>query len=99
MGRDLEVDLSHKVDLEEPRKYKVLMLNDNYSTMDFVVEVLIKIFKKSTEESMQIMLNIHNHGKEVCGVYTQEIAATKCLQVRNVAREKGFPLKAVMEEA
>lgn len=98
MNRDLEVDLSDKIELEEPKKYKVLLLNDNYSTMDFVIEVLMKVFKKSLEESTKIMLNVHNVGKGVCGIYTHEIAMTKCVQVKNMAREKGFPLKAVMED-
>lgn len=97
MSRDLEVDLSEKIKLEEPKKYKVILLNDDYSTMDFVIEVLMKIFKKSLEESTKIMLNIHNNGKGVCGIYTYEIAITKCAQVKNKARERGFPLKAIAE--
>ena len=97
MSRDLEVDLADKIELEEPKKYKVILLNDHYSTMDFVIEVLRKIFRKSMQEATEIMLNVHNNGRDVCGIYTQEIALTKCQQVRNMARQKGFPLKAIME--
>jgi ATP-dependent Clp protease adaptor protein ClpS len=66
--------------------------------MDFVIDVLVKVFKKTVDESSAIMLNIHNNGREVCGVYTHEIASTKVAQVKTMAREKGFPLKAIMEE-
>lgn len=97
MSRDLEVDLAHKIEIGEPKKYKVVLLNDHYSTMDFVIEVLTKIFRKSIQEATEIMLNIHNNGRDVCGVYTHEIALTKCQQVRNMARQKSFPLKAILE--
>lgn len=98
MANEYELEVEEELELEEPKKYKVFLLNDDYSTMDFVIDVLLKIFRKSLDESEKIMLNIHNNGKEVCGVYTYEIAATKVAQVKTIAREKGFPLKAVMEE-
>ena len=98
MANEFEFELEEELELEEPKKYKVFLLNDDYSTMDFVIDILLKIFRKSLEESEIIMLNIHNNGKEVCGVYTYEIAATKVAQVKTIAREKGYPLKAVMEE-
>lgn len=98
MANEFEIELNDDLDIEEPKKYKVLLLNDNYSTMDFVIDILVRIFKKSTDEATVIMLNIHNNGKDVCGVYTHEIAATKVMQVKNLARQKGFPLKAIMEE-
>lgn len=98
MANEFEIEINEDLKLEEPKKYKVLLLNDNYSTMDFVIDILVKVFKKSVDEATVIMLNIHNNGKEVCGVYTHEIAATKVAQVRNLARQKGFPLKAIMEE-
>ena len=66
--------------------------------MDFVIDVLVKIFRKSTQDATEIMLNIHNNEKGLCGIYTHEIALTKVMQVKTMAREKGFPLKAVMEE-
>ena len=98
MSNEIEIQLDDELDLQEPKKYKVFLLNDDYSTMDFVIEILVKVFRKSVDESSVIMLNIHNNGREVCGVYTYEIAATKVNQVKSMAREKGFPLKAVMEE-
>jgi len=93
-----EYELEDELDLDEPKKYKVLLLNDDFSTMDFVIEVLTKIFRKSLSESETIMLNIHNNGKEVCGIFTQEIAYTKVAQVKTMARKASFPLKAVAEE-
>lgn len=95
---EYDLELEEDIELEEPKKYKVLLLNDDYSTMEFVIEVLVNIFRKTVEESTQIMLNIHNKGKDVCGVYSYEIAATKVAQVKTLARKEGFPLKAVMEE-
>lgn len=98
MANELEIELDSDLEVTEPKKYKVLLLNDDYSTMDFVIDVLTRIFRKSVDQATQIMLNIHNNGKEVCGVYSHEIAATKVAQVKTLAREKGFPLKAIMEE-
>jgi len=93
-----EVELDEEVEVVEPKKYKVLLLNDNFSTMEFVIEILLSIFKKNLEESEDIMLKIHNNGKEVCGVYTHEIAMTKVAQVSSQAKKQGFPLKAIVEE-
>ncbi len=93
-----ELELEEELELKEPKKFKVFLLNDDYSTMDFVIDVLMKIFRKSFEESKIIMLNIHNNGKDLCGVYTDEIAMTKISQVEMFARQNGFPLRAVMEE-
>ena len=59
---------------------------------------MVKVFRKSIDEASAIMLNIHNNGREICGIYTHEIASTKVAQVKTMAREKGFPLKAIMEE-
>jgi len=98
VANEFEIEVNDDLEIEEPKKYKVLLLNDDYSTMDFVIEILVKIFRKSTDEATVIMLNIHNNGKDVCGVYTHEIASTKVTQVKNLARQKGFPLKAIMEE-
>ena len=98
MANEFEIEISDDLEIKEPNKYKVLLLNDDYSTMDFVIDILVKIFKKSADEATVIMLNIHNNGKDICGVYTHEIALTKVMQVKNLARQKGFPLKAIMEE-
>ena len=98
MSNGIEIELEDEIDLQEPKKYKVFLLNDDFSTMDFVIDVLVRVFRKSVDEASIIMLNIHNKGKELCGTYTYEIATTKVAQVKSMAREKGFPLKAIMEE-
>ena len=85
-------------ELTEPPMYKVLLLNDDYTTMDFVVDVLKYVFQKSTEEATQIMLNVHNNGVGVCGIYPYEVAETKVNTVDALAREHGFPLKCTMEK-
>ena len=98
MSNGIEIELEDEIDLQEPKKYKVFLLNDDFSTMDFVIDVLVRVFRKSVDEASIIMLNIHNKGKEICGTYSYEIAGTKVAQVKAMAREKGFPLKATMEE-
>ena len=98
MSNEIEIELNDELDLQEPKKYKVFLLNDDFSTMDFVIDVLVRVFRKSVDEASTIMMNIHHKGKELCGTYTYEIAATKVAQVKSMAREKGFPLKATMEE-
>ncbi|MCK5111828.1 MAG: ATP-dependent Clp protease adapter ClpS [Arcobacteraceae bacterium] len=98
MAHKIEYDLDVELEVEEPKKYKVLLLNDDFSTMEFVIEILRKIFRKSQTQSADIMLKVHNNGKAVCGVYTHEIASTKVAQVKHNAKKAGFPLKAVIEE-
>ena len=98
MSNEIEIELNDELDLQEPKKYKVFLLNDDFSTMDFVIDVLVKVFRKSVDEASVIMINIHNNGKEICGTYSYEIAGTKVAQVQAMAREQGFPLKAKMEE-
>ncbi|MBN2140937.1 MAG: ATP-dependent Clp protease adaptor ClpS [Desulfovibrionaceae bacterium] len=84
-------------ELKEPRKYKVMLHNDDYTTMDFVVEILINVFSKSSSEAMNIMLAVHNEGIGVCGVYTAEVAETKVDLVHRLAKRAGFPLRCSME--
>ena len=98
MSNEIEIELNDELDLQEPKKYKVFLLNDDFSTMDFVIDILVIVFRKTVDEASAIMLNIHNNGRDICGVYTHEIASTKVAQVKTMAREKGFPLKAVTEE-
>lgn len=85
-------------DIREPSMYKVLLHNDDYTTMDFVVEILMSVFNKPFEEATQIMLNVHHSGIGLCGVYTYEVAETKVETVDALAKEKGFPLRCTMEE-
>ena len=93
-----EEELDVALELWEPAMYKVLLHNDDYTSMDFVVEVLAEVFHKSQEESVQIMLQIHEQGKAVCGLYAFEIAQTKAHQVKQRAKENEFPLLATIEE-
>jgi len=86
-------------DLDEPRMFKVLLHNDDYTTMEFVVEVLQKVFYKTFAEAMRIMLSVHRSGTGVCGIYTGEVAETKVVTVQYLAKENGFPLQCSMEEA
>ncbi|MBF0449273.1 MAG: ATP-dependent Clp protease adapter ClpS [Candidatus Magnetomorum sp.] len=94
-----DTDTNTEEDILEPSMYKVIMYNDHYTTMEFVVYVLEKIFHKSLKEALRIMLNIHNKGAGICGVYPAEVAETKIMTVHQMARENEFPLKCEMEEA
>ena len=78
--------------------YKVLIHNDDYTTMDFVVEILMVIFKKPQEDAIQVMLNVHREGVGICGVYPYEMAETKVESVHLLAGENDFPLKCTMEK-
>lgn len=98
MATNTDLETKERVKIKYPKKYKVLLLNDDYTSMDFVIDVLITIFHKSYEESEKIMLEIHEKEKGICGVYTYEIAETKVMQVHKKARDNGFPLRATMEE-
>lgn len=86
-------------ELSEPPMFKVLLHNDHYTTMEFVVEVLEKVFRKARAEATRIMLNVHNEGVGLCGIYTAEIAETKIDIVHALARKAGFPLRCSLEEA
>jgi len=81
-----------------PRLYKVLLHNDDYTTMEFVIEVLESIFARSPAEAFRIMMHVHENGRGLCGAYPYEIAETKVELVHERARQQGFPLRASMEE-
>ena len=83
---------------KRPKLYKVLLLNDNYTTMDFVVFILVDIFSKTIEEAKKIMLDVHKNGKSIAGVYPYDIAITKVETVKKRALENEFPLQATIEE-
>lgn len=85
-------------ELKKPPLYRVFLLNDDYTTMDFVVSVLEKVFHKQTVEATQIMLHVHKNGKGLAGTFTREIAETKIAAVHTLAREHEFPLKCTMEK-
>lgn len=84
--------------LKPPPLYKVLLLNDDYTPMDFVVSVLQQFFAKNREQATQIMLKVHNEGAGLCGIYPRDVAETKVQQVASHAREHQHPLQCVMEE-
>jgi ATP-dependent Clp protease adaptor protein ClpS len=82
---------------QEPEMYKVLLLNDDYSTMEFVIEVLESVFQKSPAEAYRIMLHVHTQGQGLAGVYPWEVAETKVATVTDMAKDAGFPLRATIE--
>ena len=88
-----------KEKLEKPPLYKVLLHNDNYTTMEFVVFVLVAIFNRQEEDAVRIMLQVHNEGVGIAGVYTYEIAETKAAKVTDLAREQEYPLMCTVQEA
>ena len=85
--------------IQPPPMYKVLLNNDDYTPMDFVVEVLMRFFRMDAEKANQLMLSVHYRGRAVCGLYTAEIAETKVMQVNEYARKNQHPLLCSMEEA
>ena len=87
-----------KPKLKRPPKYKVLLLNDDYTPMEFVVHILEDFFSMNREKATQVMLNVHTKGMGVCGVYSRDIAETKVELVNTYARESQHPLKCTMEE-
>lgn len=95
---DLAVDTS-KPEVKPPPLYKVVLLNDDYTPMEFVVHVLEYFFHMGREKATQIMLHVHTRGKGVCGVFSADIAETKVNQVNRYAREHQHPLLCSMEEA
>ncbi len=92
--------LASKTKLKEfkPTLYKVILLNDDVTTMDFVVMILCEIFNKELNQAVNLMMQIHKNGSAVCGIYTKEIAQTKQSQTLSLAKANGFPLKCVIKE-
>ena len=92
---DEELDL----DVLTPREYNVFILNDDYTPMEFVIDILMSIFHKNYQEAEAITLMVHEQDRGLCGTFSHEVAETKVLQVTQFSKEHGHPLKAVMEEA
>lgn len=92
---DVEVVIREK--LREPQKAKVILMNDDYTSMEFVVSILMEVFRKNFNEATAIMLSVHEKGRGVCGVYPLEIAETKVTVVHARARAEGFPLRCAIE--
>lgn len=98
MAINTDLELYNEAKIKHPKKYKVFLLNDDYTSMDFVIDILMSIFHRTYAQAEQIMLDIHKKERGLCGVYTHEIAETKVMQVRKKAKDNGFPLRAIMEE-
>jgi len=94
-----EVKEKPKTKIRKPQLFHVILYNDDYTTMEFVVHVLQAIFQKGPAEAFRIMIDVHRRGRGVCGAYTYEIAETKVATVHEMARGEGFPLRAGVEEA
>lgn len=97
-GREEQAVTDQDSEIFEPPLYKVLLINDDYTPMDFVVEILMTVFNKTIEAATQIMINVHKKGVGICGVYTFEIAETKTETVHRLAEENGYPLRSAMEK-
>src|SRR3989339_1324148 len=94
-----EGDVRDDQEIREPKLYRVILYNDDYTTMDFVIEILISVFHKPMAEATRIMLDVHKKGKGICGVYTYDIAKTRVARVHQLANKREFPLKCSLEEA
>ena len=97
-GQQTGVVVKAKPKTKKPSMYKVLMLNDDYTPMEFVVHVLERFFSKTREEATRIMLHVHHRGVGICGVYTYEVAETKVTQVMDFARQHQHPLQCTLEK-
>lgn len=97
-GRGTSVITRTEPKTKKPSLYRVLLLNDDYTPMEFVVHVLERFFQKDRDQATRIMLHVHNHGVGECGVYTYEVAETKVTQVMDFARQNQHPLQCVMEK-
>jgi len=89
---------SFSEEVREPAQYRVVLLNDDFTSKDFVVAVLIAVFHKNQDDAQIIMEDVHKKGRGIVGVYPYDIAATRCLQVHEAARTNGYPLRCVMEQ-
>lgn len=84
--------------ISDPKQYAVVLLNDDFTTMEFVIEVLQKVFFMSTEKAFAVMMNVHENGRGVAGIYPYDIAGSKVSKVERMASEEGAPLQVIMEE-
>jgi len=98
-GPDTDLQIKEETEIREPKMYRVIIHNDHYTTMEFVIEILEKIFHKPAQEASQIMFDVHRRGSGNCGVYSLDVARTKVSQVHTLARQHDFPLRCSYEEA
>ena len=95
---DIQIDEKIKISASEPKRWKVIFLNDDTTPMEFVVSLLIEIFKHNTETANEVMLQVHETGSGVAGLYSFEIAEAKAVEATNLSRTNGFPLQIKLEE-
>ena len=97
---DEKVNIKEKleIDIKEPNKYNVIIHNDDYTSMEFVVQVLVGVFKKQVVEATKIMFDVHKKGSGVAGKYSYDVGVTKIIQAMEMCEESGFPLKLTLEE-
>lgn len=99
MEPNIVIKQKDKVKIKKPKNYKVVMYNDDYTTMEFVINILVSVFNKRLMEAEKIMLDVHEKGKGLAGIYSHDIAITKVSTAMSMAKEKGFPFKLTVEEA
>ncbi|WP_297423100.1 ATP-dependent Clp protease adaptor ClpS [Clostridium sp.] len=99
METNVVVKQKNAIKIKKPKHYKVVMYNDDYTTMEFVINILVSVFNKSLIEAEKIMLDVHEKGKGVAGIYSYDIAVTKVSTAMSLAKEQGFPFKLTVEEA
>ena len=95
---DGQVTTEHSHEVKEPSMYRVVLLNDDYTPMEFVVWILQTVFHKPLEEATRLMLDVHTKGQGLCGTYTFDVARTKVFQSKSLAKEHGHPLECLMEK-
>jgi ATP-dependent Clp protease adaptor protein ClpS len=95
---DVQIDEKIKIKVTEPKSWKVILLNDDHTPMEFVIEILVEIFKHNLDSAKNIMLQVHETGSGIAGVYSFEIAEAKAVEATNQARSNGHPLQIKLEE-
>lgn len=99
MSTNTSIKEKNKIKIKEPKRYKVVMYNDDFTPMDFVVFILMDVFKKSEKEAVELMMTVHKGGKAVVGIYSYDMARTKVDRAVSMAREEGYPFRIKVEEA
>lgn len=99
MGLDTQGLEKEKIRIKKPSKFKVIMYNDDFTSMDFVIYILVKIFNKDNDEAFNLMMNVHKGGSAIVGVYSYDIAKTKVEKSLSLAKDEGYPFRIKVEEA
>ena len=99
METNIVTKQKNQVKIRKPKNYKVVMYNDDYTTMEFVINILVNVFNKKLVEAEKIMIDVHKKGKGIAGIYSYDIAITKVSTAMSMAKQEGFPFKLTVEEA